>query len=246
MNGPMAHSPFLSVVMPAYNEEAGLASSVEAVLAQLRTLGIAAELLVVDDASRDGTGAIAEALAARHAEVRVFHHPHNRGIGGGFLTGVQQARGEWLIMIPADLALDLNDLQRYVAAASGAVGVVVGISSARTDYTLFRRFVSWVNIHLIRVMFGMTLRQFNYICLYQLEVLRHIPINYWRSACFYTEILVKARAAGKRLVEVDIQYLPRRRGRASGANFRFIRATVQDLLAFWLRWRSHREAMWRP
>lgn len=242
----MTHSPFLSVVMPAYMEEAALASSVEAVLAQLHSQGLAAELLVVDDASPDQTGAIAEALAARHAEVRAFHHPHNLGIGGGFLTGIREARGEWLIMIPADLALEVSELQRYLAAASGTVDIVVGISSPRTDYTLFRRLVSWANIRLIQVMFGMALRQFNYICLYQMETLRHIPINYWRSACFYTEILVKAQAAGKRLTEVDIQYLPRGRGRASGGHWRLIWRSVRDLLVFWLRWRGHREPMWQP
>src|SRR5574337_1367105 len=97
--------PFLSVLIPAYNEEAGLEQSVEAVLRHLEALHVDAEILVVDDGSRDRTGQVANALADRHPQVRAFHHAVNRGIGAGFLTGIEQARGEWLILIPADLAM---------------------------------------------------------------------------------------------------------------------------------------------
>ena len=51
--------------------------------------------------------------------IRALHHPVNRGIGGGFVTGVAEARGEWLILIPADLALDLADLGKYFEAGAG-------------------------------------------------------------------------------------------------------------------------------
>lgn len=228
-------TPWLTVLMPAYNEASGLAQSVGLVLAKLREMAIPAELLIVDDCSRDRTAEIADALAAAEANVRVIHHPENRGIGGGMVTGFAAARGEWLILIPADLALDLDELSKYCDAAPQA-DIVVGIRSDRSDYDLMRKVVSWVNIRAIQMLFGMRQRQFNYISMYRLDALREMRIEYWRSAFFYAEIMIKATALGRRLIEVEIQYVPRDSGEATGAKPAFILRTMTDMLYFWLRW----------
>jgi len=221
-------SPSLTVFVPAYNEQGSLANCVQVVLDKLKELGIAVELLIVDDGSRDQTGALAEQLSVQHPEVRVVHHAQNRGIGGAFISAVGQAQGEWMILIPADLALHPDELGRYLHAAPGA-DIVVGLRSDRSDYTLLRRLVSWVNIHLIRTLFHMQLRQFQYISMYRLEVLRRIQIEYWRSAFFLAEILIKARDLGCRLVEVEIRYAPRVSGRPTGAKLRLVVLTVVDI-----------------
>ena len=228
-------APRLTVLMPAYNEASGLAQSASLVLAKLHELAIPAELVIVDDGSRDGTAEIADALAAAEADVRVIHHPENRGIGGGVVTGFAAARGEWLILIPADLALDLDELHKYCEAAPQA-DIVVGIRSDRSDYDFMRKVVSWVNIWAIQALFGMEQRQFNYISMYRLDALREMRIEYWHSAFFYAEIMIKAEALGRRLVEVDIQYVPRDSGEATGAKPAFILRTTTDMLRFWWRW----------
>ena len=96
--------------------------------------------------------------------------------------------------------------------------------------------MSWVNIRSIQVLFGMQQQKFNYIAMYRLDALRSIRIEFWRSAFFHAEILVKAQALGLRLVEVEIHYMPRESGRATGARPRFILATSFDMLRFWWRW----------
>lgn len=231
----MPERPTLTVVMPAYNEETGLARGVAQLHAFLAAQGISFEILIVDDASRDRTGEIADGLAQRHAEVRAIHHPQNRGIGGGFLSGVAAAQGDWLILIPADLALDLAELPKYLRAAEAA-DVVVGIRSDRSDYSGLRLLISWANIRLIQLLFGMRQRQFNYISMYRLSVLREMRIETWRSAFFHAETLIKAAAQGYRLTEVEIRYLPRASGRATGAQFGLILRTLRDMALFWLRW----------
>ncbi len=231
--------PYLSVVIPAYNEQENLPATVQTLAGTLDRLVPSFELIVVDDASRDATGAIADELARRDPRVRSFHHPHNRGIGGGFVTGVGAARGEWFMLIPADLALDLNELGKYFDAAREA-DVVVGLRSDKSDYSLFRRLVSWTNIALVRLLFGMQEKQFQYISLYRTRVLREMRIEYASSAFFHAEILIKARARGCRLTQVEIRYVPRRTGRATGARWSQIVATVRDMFHFWLRrdWRT--------
>ncbi len=256
---------FITVFIPAYNEEENLVGCVQAVLAEMERvsplptshsplptegrgevspLSIAAlrdgegrggvEVLIVDDASRDATGRLADELAQADSRIRVIHHAQNRGIGGAFVTAVGAARGKWLILIPADLALVPSEIQRYLQAA-GEADVVVGLRSDRRDYTLARRFVSWVNIALIRGLFGMQERQFQYISMYRVEVLRAMQIEYWRSAFFLAEVLIKAKRMGKRLVQVEIAYVPREHGQATGVTPRLVWRTMGDMLTFWLR-----------
>jgi len=228
-------NPFLTVFIPAYNEQANLAHCVEVVGAKMRELGVTCEMLIVDDGSQDSTGRIADELAATRAGVRAVHHPRNLGIGGAFVTAVSQALGEWLILVPADLALEPGELRRYIAVAPEA-DIVVGLRSDRSDYTLLRRLVSWTNIHLIRTLFGMKLHQFQYISMYRMAVLRSIQVEYSHSAFFLAEVLIKGRDLGYRLVEVEIRYAPRLSGKPTGAKLKLVATTVIDIFRFWLRW----------
>jgi glycosyltransferase involved in cell wall biosynthesis len=232
--------PFLTVFVPAYNEAGNLPGCVEAVLAQMDALGVEVEILIVDDASRDETGALADQLAAQEGRVRAVHHPTNLGIGGAFMTAVQQAYGEWLILIPADLAIEPSELPRYLLAAPQA-DVVVGLRSDLSDYNLARKLVHEANIFLVRHLFQMPLRQFQYISMYRMDVLRSLTIEYWRSAFFLAEILIKARALGCRLVEVEVLYAPRITGRATGAKLKLVFLTLWDLFRFWVRWVRSRQ-----
>lgn len=232
-------SPFLSVVVPAYNEEGTLPQTIPILTERLSACVPSFELIVVDDASRDRTRAIAEHFAANDSRIRAVHHSENQGIGAGFCTGLRHACGEWLILIPADLALDPTELPRYFDAAQKA-DVVVGLRSDKCDYSMFRLIVSWANIFLIHLLFGMQERQFQYISLYRTRTLREIEIEFSNSAFFLAEILIKAKARGYRLTQVEIHYLPRQAGRATGANWKLILHTVQDMFTFWQRgdWRK--------
>jgi glycosyltransferase involved in cell wall biosynthesis len=231
----MTTRPRLSVLIPAFNEAAGLAHCVELVYRRLVELETSAEILIVDDASHDDTAAIAERLAAANPDVRLVRHAVNGGIGRAFVTGVAAARGEWLILIPADLALQPSELSRYLDATRGA-DIVVGNRSDMSDYSFFRRLVHYANITLIRVLFGMPLRQFQYISLYRLALLRQMDIEFAGSAFMLAEILIKAHALGACLVEVPIRYLPRASGQATGARWKLIVATLRDMVTFWWRW----------
>jgi glycosyltransferase involved in cell wall biosynthesis len=228
-------SPFVTVFVPAYNEEGNLVRCVRLVQAKMGELGVEAEILIVDDGSRDSTPRLADEMAANDPSVRAIHHDRNQGVGAAFRTAMQEAHGEWMILIPADLALHPDELKHYFDAAPGA-DVVVGLRSDRSDYTLLRRLVSWTNIHLIQALFGMRLRQYQYISMYRMQVLRQIKLEYWHSAFFLAELLIKARDLGCRLVEVEIRYAPRVSGKPTGAKLKLVIHTIIDMIHFWLRW----------
>lgn len=235
-------APYLSVVVPAYNEEINLAETVPAVQRKLDALDVAHEIIVVDDGSTDRTAEVAHQLAARDPRVRVAVHPENRGPGSGVFTGIELAEGRFVMFIPADLAMDLDHLHKYLDASRDA-DLVVGLRSDRRDYTLARKLVSYTNIFLIRMLFGMKQRQFNYIHCYRRSLLRQVNIE-TRGVFITAEIMIKAHDLDYRLVEVEIPYVPRTAGVASCGRASVIAKTVRDLLRIWLK-RTFRPRLYR-
>lgn len=122
----VAADRMVSVVMPAYNEEGGIREAVEAVQRHVLALVPGSELVVVNDGSRDTTGAILDRLAAADPNVRVVHKS-NGGHGPAVMTGLAAARGEFVFLIDSDNQIPLEsfaELWREVQAGhDGAFGV---------------------------------------------------------------------------------------------------------------------------
>ncbi|MGQ0539158.1 MAG: glycosyltransferase family 2 protein [Gemmatimonadaceae bacterium] len=104
-------SPRLSVVMPAYNEEGGIAEAVQAVQRHVFSVVPNAELVAVNDGSRDATGAILDELASRDARVRVVHKA-NGGHGPALISGLAAARGQFILLIDSDNQIPLESFAR--------------------------------------------------------------------------------------------------------------------------------------
>ncbi|MEZ5403478.1 MAG: glycosyltransferase [Bryobacteraceae bacterium] len=99
----------VSILVPVYNERALAERSLQAVLNAPLPEGLEREVVVVDDCSTDGTGAILERLAARTPEIRLFRHEVNQGKGAAVRTAIQQANGDFCLIQDADLEYDPND-----------------------------------------------------------------------------------------------------------------------------------------
>jgi dolichol-phosphate mannosyltransferase len=103
------HTPSFAIVIPAHNEEAGIAACVRAVDAALEKLPNETALIVVDDGSRDGTADVLAEIAVAHPRLAVVRHRVNRGYGAGLRTGTEAAaeRGlEWVLFMDSDLTND--------------------------------------------------------------------------------------------------------------------------------------------
>ena len=113
MTGPVS----LSVVIPAFNEEKRLPSTLAKVLPFLRARGATFEVVVVDDGSSDRTAEVAQAAGP---EVRILRNPGNRGKGYSVRNGMLNAKGEWRLMSDADLSTPIEDLDTLTRALDGA------------------------------------------------------------------------------------------------------------------------------
>lgn len=124
--------PVLSVVIPAYNEEGGIAEIAQRVLAvrnELSKVGVGLELLVVDDGSRDNTADV----ASRIEGVRLIRHPKNRGYGAALKTGFGEARGELIGFLDADGTYPPEYFPRLCTVALDGADLVIGSRMAGAD-----------------------------------------------------------------------------------------------------------------
>jgi len=113
----------LSVIVPAYDE----AATIEAVARRLREVPLRIEIVAVDDASTDGTGAVLDRLAGERVIDRVIHHPTNRGKGAALRSGIAAVSGDVVVVQDADLEYDPGDLPALLAPIqSGRADAVYG------------------------------------------------------------------------------------------------------------------------
>jgi dolichyl-phosphate beta-glucosyltransferase len=126
----------LSIVIPAYNEERRLPSTLDVILAWLDAASHQdAELLIVDDGSTDGTAAVVENRAAGEPRLRLLRNPGNRGKGYAVRHGMLEAKGDWILSTDADLSAPIEELPKLLAAAE-AQGAAIAIGSRALDRTL--------------------------------------------------------------------------------------------------------------
>jgi len=229
----------LSVVLPAYNEEALLDGCVRALHGALATLQVTAEIIIVNDGSRDGTAGIADRLAGELPGVIALHQA-NQGIGGAFRTGVQRATGEYLILWPADMPAEPADLAPYTARF-GHADVIVGVRQQRLGYNPLMRFNAWLYPKLVATLFGLRLRDVNWIHAYRRDKFTRIVLTQ-RGIPMLVEALVRLRDLGATFVEVDVRMKLRLGGVASAARGKVMWRTLTGLFSFWSLWRKERRA----
>ncbi|MFA6448472.1 MAG: glycosyltransferase family 2 protein [bacterium] len=228
----------VSLLIPAYNEEENLTRNLPVMIGALDSFVNDLEVIIVDDGSVDGTVRVVEEFAAKDPRIKLVRHEKNLGPGSGIITLASLATRDIILFLPADIAMRLEQLPRYFDAIQN-VDFVVGVSSARSDYTPFRKLASFVYIKFIKLLFKLPMRQFNYVNVYRREVLQKCPptIN---GVFISVEMLVKAMDAGFRYAEVDVDYVPREFGVASCGKTSVILDTIREALRFYFKKRRGR------
>lgn len=227
-------TPLLSVIVPAFNEQWLLEGTVRQLHAALGALAIRFEIVLVNDGSRDGTPAIADRLARELPGVCACHQS-NQGIGGAFRTGVAHASGDYIMLWPADMPATPSDLAPF-ATQFGRADVIVGVRRRRVAYNPLMRFNAWVYPRLVRSLFGLRVRDVNWIHAYRRALLQQISLTQ-RGIPMLAEALVKLRDSGATFAEVDVEMKARMGGIASASRPRIMWRTLTGLFSLWWTWR---------
>jgi len=225
----------LSVFLPCYDEEENVARTVERALSVLRDRDLERfEIIVVNDGSRDRTGAVADALAEEHDEVRVAHHVQNQGYGAALRTGFDAAKFPWVFFTDGDGQFDLAEIDGFLAAAD-IVDVVVGYRLQRADH-VGRRVNTWLWSLAVRTLFRLRVRDID--CAFKLLSRRALdevgPLTA-SGAVISTELLVGVRRAGLPIREIGVHHYPRQAGAPTGASVNVILRALRELVALRVR-----------
>jgi glycosyltransferase involved in cell wall biosynthesis len=221
----------LSVIFPAFNEEANIRQTVESARLVLPELAETWELILVNDGSKDATTPICDELAAQYPEVRAIHHVDNRGYGAALKSGILAARYDFIFFTDSDGQFDLQELEHLIEWSSH-YDIVTGYRAKRQDPP-HRLINAWGWKMLVRMVLGVRVRDIDCAFkIFQRSVFDRVQIRSV-GAMVNTEILAQAMSFGMRIHEVKVSHYPRRHGKSSGANLRVIMKAFRELFRLW-------------
>jgi len=205
----------LSIVIPAYNEERRLPSTLELILAWLDQGPYRdAEVLVIDDGSNDKTAAVVESRAAAERRLRLIRNPGNRGKGYAIRHGMLKAKGDWILFTDADLSAPIDEFPKLLAAAVGQ-GAAIAIGSRALDRSLigvhqsqWREVSGIVFNQIMRMVTGLPFAdtQCGFKLFRQDAAQRVFPLQRLDGFSFDVEDLFVARTLGIHTIEVPVRW----------------------------------------
>jgi glycosyltransferase involved in cell wall biosynthesis len=222
----------LSVFFPAYNDSGTIASLVITALRSARKLTPDFEVIVVNDGSADNTADILDELARTYPQVRVVHHPTNRGYGGALRTGFATATRELVFYTDGDAQYDPAEMEALWRRFDDEVDLVNGYKISRSD-PLHRIIIGRVYHHTVKILFGLTVRDVD--C--DFRMMRraifdkvHLEKN---SGVICLEMMKKITDARFRIAEVPVHHYHRAYGKSQFFNFRRLFRTGVDVFKLW-------------
>lgn len=201
----------LSIVIPAYNEAGNIVATLENVTGALSHLGLDAEILVVDDGSRDGTGALVTGSAHRFPNVRLLVNERNLGFGATYRRGVGAATRDHIVMVHGDNAWGAETLGKFFSH-TGDADIIIGYTRNMWRSRPFGRTVlSKTFTTLVNAMTGRRLRYYNGLQIHRADVLKGLSIQSTGYG-FQAEVLVKALRLTRTFIEVPMDLMEREHG----------------------------------
>ncbi len=208
----------LTVVIPTWNEAGNIGKALEQVTGVLEKAGISHEILVMDDASKDGTDKVVNDFAQKRPAVRFIAHPPPPGFGYSIRDGVRMAKGDAVVIMMADLSDDPSYLPDMLARMQDGCDVVVG-----------SRFLQGSKIYGYRPLKYLSNRLFNIsvqLCfltgindasnafkMFRTELIRGLPVES-RSFTVSAEMMLRMKIAGHKICQVPVTWTDRTEGTA--------------------------------
>jgi dolichol-phosphate mannosyltransferase len=223
--------PTAVVCLPTYNERENLAGMIDA----LEPHGV--RVLVIDDNSPDGTGKLADRLAAEREWVSVLHRPRKEGLGPAYLAGFREVLAggaDYVLEMDCDFSHDPADVPRLIAACEDGAGLALGsryVAGGGTEgWRTGRRIVSAGGSLYARTLLGAPVRDLTggFKC-FRREVLEAIDLDRVsaKGYAFQIELTYRALRKGFRVVEVPIRFRDRTHGRSKMSRAIFLEAVVR-------------------
>ncbi|MBP9669883.1 glycosyltransferase family 2 protein [Candidatus Woesebacteria bacterium] len=217
----------LSIFLPAYNEEGNIATTIIDARNEAKKVASNYEIIIVNDGSTDRTVEVVKELQRLDSNIRLISHTKNRGYGAAVKTGLKACTMDWIFFTDSDGQFHYDELDKFVAA-SGSADLVIGYRRKRMD-PFHRVFVAQVLLKIWNFfLFGLTVKDVD--CAYKLfkrEVRDSIKLE-TESAITVTELLVKAKSLGYRIIQLPVTHYARKFGEQTGGNWHVIAKAAKE------------------
>lgn len=227
--------PSITIAIPAYNEEENIEWIVKDCLNSLPKYFSNYEVLVVDDGSKDGTGEISDRLSKKYKNLRVIHQK-NGGYSHAMLTGIRNAKKEFVAYVPADGQYTVSDMSKMYPLMESS-DLVLGYRGIRKDYNFYRKFISYGYLIFLWLLFGITVKDLNGPNIWRVSEVNKLKEIYSvksKGVFLLAEIVARFKKKGLRITEAPSVYRSRRGGAVKNARIGVALKTGVDALR--LKW----------
>jgi len=229
-----AMAPSISVVFPMWNEEAYVHRAVAAAREAIAEVTADGEIILVDDASTDRTGELADALARQDPRIKVIHNERNRKLGGTLRAGYAAATKDLVVYSDADLPFDFREIARAVRLLDyQQADVLAAYRHDRTAEGPLRTLYTIVYTSLIRLFFQLRVRDVNFsFKVFRRSLLERIELKS-EGSFIDAEFLVRAKNSGASIIQIGVDYFPRSRGLSTLASPGVIVNILVEMARLW-------------
>ncbi|GAB4343116.1 MAG: hypothetical protein Kow0099_21230 [Candidatus Abyssubacteria bacterium] len=225
--------PSISVVMPAYNEKDNIEKAVSSTLEVLQEACDDYEIIIVDDASTDGTGQMLDAMAERISSLKVIHHDKNRKFGRTLRDGIAASCKDLVFLTDSDNPIDMKDMKKAIPLM-GQYDFVNGARLTR-EPSVKRIIYTAVYNMMIRTLFRLDVRDVNFSYkMVKRELLQRLDLRS-EGSFIDAEMLIEAKRLGARIHEIPIMYYPRSVGKSTLATPSVIIKILYEMFKYIMR-----------
>src|SRR5262245_11059013 len=222
----------ITAFFPAYNDQHTIEKIVRSAAEEMSKVTKDFEVLVVDDGSKDETGAILDRLSNELPYLRVIHHERNLGYVAALITGFKNAKKDVIFYTDGDGQYDVRELHNLLAQLRPNVDLVNGYKVKRAD-AWYRVWIGLAYRRAMRWAFRLSIRDVD--CdfrLFRRHIFETISLES-RSGVICVEMAKKFEQAGFRMVEIPVSHYPRMHGRSEFFRLRHLVFTFKGLLKIW-------------
>jgi dolichol-phosphate mannosyltransferase len=207
----------ISIVMPALNEEKNIIAAIDNTLVAFDDFSIEGEIIVVNDGSTDSTPGVVTQKMEKDNRIRMLNHDRPKGIGASFWDGVDEARGQFIVMLPGDNENDPWEILQYDKLLN-FVDMIIPFVFNKQARSLFRNVLSFLYRFIINTTFLVNINYTNGTVLYRKSLLQELD---FRSNGFFfqTDILIRLVKKGYLFAEVPYKLGVRNRGISKAVSF---------------------------
>lgn len=232
----------LSIFFPVYNDWGTIATMASLAVFTARQVSDDFEVILVDDGSEEKTQAVLKIIEERFPEVRVIHHPKNKGYGGALRTGFKESKKEFIFYTDGDAQYNVLELLNLVAEMKNDIDVVNGWKIKRND-PFYRILTGKTYQYLTKLLFNLPIRDVD--CDFRLmrkRVFDHVTLES-NSGTICVEMIKKITDCGCKFAEVPVHHFFRASGKSEFFNYKRLLRVARDIVKWWWRLVVKKEAI---